>query len=187
MLCIVILFLLVKVAELRITSVSLVFRVIPGHPVLSSLYSYTGINFENLNKLTKAGPNWTVFIRSFYGILQTIGLERFFPEKPKQITVFLNACPIVYDFYDDFWLIGVVLYSSFFSYILKHIYRKCNKNIEWCILLAALQKPIWVVFFGNYFWGYRIILFPFVISWLLIKSNSYVWIKKGLKKKTIYK
>ena len=178
---IIILIILVKVAEQRITSVSLVFRVIPEHPLLSSLYSYTAVNFENLNKLTKVGPSWSIFIRSFYGLLQTIGLGGLFPEKPKQITVFLNACPIAYDFYDDLWLIGVVLYTILLTVILKVVYRKCNKSSRWIILIAALQKPIWVVFFGNYFWGYRIIFFPLIISWLLVKSNDYVWTKRGLR------
>lgn len=172
--------LFVKMAEKRIWSTSLVFRVVEGYPLFSSIYSYTALNFENLNKLTKIGPSWTICVRSLYGIVQLIGLDSFLVETPKQITVFFNACPIAYDFYDDLGLLGVIIYTFLLTIILKEIYKKSNVAIEWLVLFAALQKPIWIVFFGNYFLSYRIIFFPFVVSWVLAIANMYEFCASSL-------
>lgn len=183
----------VGIAQIRIWSGSLVFNVIPGHPVLSTLYSYTAINMENLNKLVYTGPSFTLGKRTWHGVLQLLGLGNVFGgELEREVTGLFNATTLCYDFYDDLWLIGVLLFGFVIFMIVQLIYQKSNVDDRYILLMASLQKAIWMTFFGNYFTSYRVVVFPYIVVALLVLTFRYelvgskITIKKNIiRQKTL--
>lgn len=157
-------------AAQRITSVSLVFNIIPEHPFLSSIYSYTAINYENLNKLINEGPGYYILGRTWNGFWQLFGIDELFDLSESIKTVFLNATPLVYSFYDDLGIIGVVINGIIFGGVLTLIYNKSIKDPTYILLYSSLQKAIWMSFFGNYFTAFRVEVFPYMLIFIIALS-----------------
>lgn len=159
----------VLIMQIRVNQASFVYNVIHGHPVISSIYAYTALNFNNLNLLIKNGSSWLIVNRTFGGITQLLGLYSFFNIPSTYMTRFFNAMPICYAFYDDLGILGVALYTCIIYGIVKILYNKSNSNQNYMILFAALQKAIWMSIFGNYFSQYRVILFPYIVLAIMVK------------------
>lgn len=160
----------IAIAKMRIWSGSMVFEVIPDHPLLSSVYSYVGINFENLNKLIKNGSDYSLVIQSFRGVWELLGFKTFIGLKNSEMTEFFNATTICYDFYEDLGLIGVGIFSILIFSVIQYIYNKSITDSRYVLLLASLQKAIWMCFFSNYFTSYRSVIIPYIVILLLIFS-----------------
>ena len=159
----------VLIMQIRLNQASFVYNVIYGHPVISSIYAYTALNFNNLNLLIKSGNSWLIVIRTFGGLTQLLGLYSFFNIPNTYMTRFFNAMPICYAFYDDLGILGVALYTCIIYGIVKMLYNKSNSNQNYMILFAALQKAIWMSIFGNYFCQYRVTLFPYIVLAIMVK------------------
>lgn len=181
----------VLIMQLRVNySGSLVYSVIEGHTIISVIYSYTALNFNNLTLLTQNGSSWTIINRTFGGITQLLGMYGWFKLPDTYMTVFFNALPICYYFYDDLGLIGVVLYTTIIFSVVKKLYNKCNVNQNYMILMASLQKAIWMSIFGNYFCQYRVTLFPYIVLAIMIKLMNVRFkplTQTKLKRKAVYK
>lgn len=156
---------------------SLVFNVVPGQPFISSIYGYTGLNFENLNKLIIEGADYSIVGRSLGGVLQLFGGESIANFTAKHQTVFFNAVPIVYDFYDDLGALGVVIYTALYFGIVGYIYKRSFYDARYILLIAAMQKAVVCSFYGNYFAAYRVLLFPFLVVAFMIFSFRFVYRK----------
>lgn len=159
---------LVLIIQNRVGSTSLVFHVIRDHPILSAIYSYTGLNLENLNKLTYKGPDLSIIKNSFLGVWQMFGYGTSIEANISETTEFFNATTICYYFYEDLWLIGVVLYTFLIYAVLKFLYNKSMTDSRYVLMIAVLQKAIWMTFFGNYFTAYRVILLPYLVIGIII-------------------
>lgn len=159
---------LIFIASIRINEASMVFNIVRGHPYISAVYSYTALNLENLNKLVNAGSSYSLFGRTFGGFLQLFGLESLGNFTAKWQTYFFNATPLCYGFYDDLGLLGVVLYTFILYAVINVLYTKSRYDIRYILIIAVLQKAIYCVFFGNYFTEYRVIIFPYIVTCLLI-------------------
>ena len=179
----------VAIAQVRIYSGSLVYSVIEGHPLVSSVYGYTILNFENLNKLIKQGPEWTFVLMTYGGFLQLIGVYDFFTIPEYIVTYFFNANTICYDFYADFGLLGVIINTTLLFSCVRIWYQKSMKDRRYLLLMATMQKAIWMVFFGNYFTIYRVMLFPFLVTGIVIYTMNvqYIGNLKFKKKKDFWK
>lgn len=46
--------------------------------------------------------------------------------------------------------------------------RKAKKDSRYVLLLAVLQKSLYMSFFGNYFTGEFIIMWPYIITAILV-------------------
>lgn len=162
----------VVISRVRIFSGSLVYDVIHDYPVISSVYGYTALNFENLNKLINRGSSYSIVLYTYGGFLQLFGLARFFPEPEYITTYFFNANTICYDFYEDLGILGIILNTLILFGCIKIWYRKSLTDYRYLLLIAAMQKAIWMIFFGNYFTIYRVMLFPFLVTGLVIYSMN---------------
>lgn len=144
----------------------------------SSIYTYVAYNFENLNKLTNENFSFTyfwgaqkylmnIFFKDEYmsGDIELLNIE----------TLFFNAKTYLYYFYHDLGMIGVILYPLLIASVIQIIYNLSVIKHRYIILVAALQKAIVFLFFGNYFFGELVLLFPYIIAFLLVlmlKSRS---------------
>ncbi len=160
----------IAIARVRIFSGSLVYSVIEGKPLLSSVYGYTALNFENLNKLIKQGPEWTFVLMTYGGFLQLIGIYDFFTLPEYVVTYFFNANTICYDFYADMGLLGVIINTLLLFTCIRIWYQKSMRDRRYLLLMATMQKAIWMIFFGNYFTIYRVMLFPFLVTGIVVYS-----------------
>ncbi|MEY0737799.1 O-antigen polymerase [Providencia stuartii] len=138
--------------------------------ILSSVYTYVAYNFENLNKLTT-----TSFNPTYYWGGGKFFLKFFFPDYYslqgnliEYETLFFNARTYIYYFYHDLGLVGVAVHSLLISSIVQKSYNLSLSNPRYIILVAGFQKAIVFLFFSNYFYGEFVILFPYLVTLLLI-------------------
>ena len=174
----------VAISQKRIYSGSLVYQVVKGHPIVSSIYGYTALNFENLNRLTQRGPKYTIILMTYGGFMQLLGLDGLY-ELPEYImTYFFNANTICYDFYEDLGLLGVIINTLVIFGFVRIIYKKSVKDRRYLLMMSVMQKAIWMVFFGNYFTIYRVMLFPYFVTALVVYSmNIQISLRRGKIKK----
>lgn len=139
--------------------------------ILSQIYTYVAMNFQNLNALIESNTEptyiwggWKFFLKFFFisGYdLNTVGLA-------DHSVGFFNAKTFIYYFYNDLGLVGVILYSLTIGIILQNIYNNASKNIKYFILNASLMKAIVFMFFGNYFFGELVLIFPYLLIYILV-------------------
>ena len=172
----------VAMSRIRINEGSLVYDVIHGHPIISSVYGYTALSFENLNKLTQKGPAYTIISCTYGGFIQLLGLGRFFAQPEYITTYFFNSNTICYEFYEDLGIIGVVINTLLIFGVIRCWYEKSVKDSSYILLLDVLKKAIWMTFFGNYFTIYRVIVFPYIVTWMVTLSMKFDFSRKdGIK------
>ncbi|PIE24846.1 MAG: hypothetical protein CSA60_02515 [Neptuniibacter caesariensis] len=84
-----------------------------------------------------------------------------------QLGVF-NARTYLYSYYHDFKYLGVVVISFFLGNFLSNVYLNIKKHPYLIPLLGALKKAIYVPFFGDYFFGELVLMFPYILIMLII-------------------
>ncbi|MHA2879086.1 O-antigen polymerase [Vibrio campbellii] len=140
--------------------------------IFSPIYTYIAMNFENFNKLTLDSQHSF----TFYWASLKFMLYPFYPEAyegtdsiVKYIdTLFFNARTILYPFYHDLGLFGVILYSLLISFFVNWVYFQAQREVRYTLVLAYLQKAILFSFFGNYYFGELVLLFPYIIAIVLL-------------------
>ena len=160
------LFMLVRVRN----SQSLVYTAVEGNPYFSSIFMYIATGFENLNSLVKHGSPYTVIYATILKPILDVARLKMNIEFLNFEVVFFNAKPIAYSFYHDLGIAGVIIYTFVIYSIVGFIYKRAKYDRRYLLLLAALQKSIYVIFFGNYFTGTVGTSFPFVIIGILAFS-----------------
>lgn len=139
--------------------------------VLSQLYTYIAMNFQNLNTLVNSNFAPTYF----WGAGKFI-LYPFFKEDYENNLVgltdfntdFFNAKTYLYYFINDMGVFGAFLYSLIIGLIIQSVYNLSVRNIKFFVLIACLLKPIIFMFFGNYFFGDNILFLPYLFVFILI-------------------
>jgi len=174
----------VGIARFRVVEGSMVFQSIEGESpfavLVSPIVTYIGYNFENLRKLVEYDSHsYTFFHLTFMPIYHILGMRgglnlTLFDTK------FFVARTYIYPFYHDLGLLGVIIFPFLISAFVSLIYRKSRRNKpEYIILLAALQRAIVYVFFGNYFFGEFILIWPYLVAVVVMKSLKYKLTKQG--------
>lgn len=156
------------VMMLRVNEESIVVNT-TNNPVFSIFYTYIATCYANLNDLinhdyayhligsSTLAPLWSFFgIKNNFEVVSLTQLEMF------------NARTYLYSFYHDFKLFGVILVPFLMGLFTSYLYKMTLTKPHWIILLATLQKAIFTPFFGNYFFGELVILFPYLITAVLI-------------------
>lgn len=146
--------------------------------IFSQIYTYVAMNFQNLNKLIISDVEPTYF----WGALKFILSPFFKYEYDNNLlglvnfeTDFFNAKTYIYYFYHDLGLVGVLIYSLTIGILIQSIYNLSLSSFKFFALVACFMKPIFFMFFGNYFFGEMITTLPFFIILflvLLMKSNT---------------
>ena len=133
----------------------------------SPIYLYVATCFDNLNTLIKSGTPMTLcYATVLKPILDVFNIDLNIPIIEYNYS-FFNARTMIYSFYHDLGIIGVVIYSFIIYMVVSRIYRRAKYDSRYLLLLAALQKSIYMVFFGNYFTGVFCPSFPFIVIWFL--------------------
>ncbi|MDR2221537.1 MAG: oligosaccharide repeat unit polymerase [Flavobacteriaceae bacterium] len=137
---------------------------------LSVFYSYIAPCFANMNDLINSDLPYHLYGNASFAPLWTIIGEHSQMKvvRFEQFGVF-NATPYVYGFYHDYKVYGVIFFPFVFGYLVSKIYSASVLNSSyWILLLAALQKGLYLSFFGNYFTGEMVLLFPFLFIVIII-------------------
>lgn len=163
------LFIIVGLMIVRVNNESVIFTM-TGNRYFSIFYSYIATCFANLNDLIIAdlpyhllgdatlAPIWTLM-----GIKDEFKIIEF-----NQLDIF-NARTYLYQFYYDYKIFGIIFFPFIFGICLSFLYQYSNKKLYYLILLSILQKAIYTPFFGNYFTGEFIIMFPYLFSLIIIQ------------------
>ena len=149
---------------------------------ISQPYMYIAHNFENLNYMINNIFRWTFGRRMLYPLFTLTLIKKFFPivvDAPYYIIKpELSTVTLIYDFYYDFGLVGIVVFCFLIGYIGKRLEDKGYMLIEkrtdnnyMIVLLAYYSYIMFFSFFQTYFsltdtWVYIIILL--VLSKLFI-------------------
>lgn len=139
---------------------------------ISPIYSYIAFNFENLLKLIKADTSYTFFHYSLLPIWDILGLRGMLNIRIYD-TEFFNARTYLYSFYHDLGIIGTIIYPLIIGVILASLYNKMNRDCRYILMLAVLQKAIIMSFFGNYFFGEFIMIWPYIVTGMVVLSLKY--------------
>jgi oligosaccharide repeat unit polymerase len=185
---IILLTILVAFAFMRMGTGSAVFLLF-GDDIISmlfsSLYSYIAFNYENLYQLIQANNtmsggwySWKFLLKTFFYNEYELNFFNF----KDYDTLFFNARTYLYPFYHDLHFVGILLYPFLLGVLLSLIVKISNRKALYLVLVMALQKSIFVISFGNYFFGELVLLFPFLIIFfvtflnkkLIIGRNKYV-------------
>lgn len=169
----IILILFVGIAFIRLPENSKVFtslgdsRSIYGY--ISPIYSYIAYNFENLFKLVSSNNTYTFFHYSLKPVWEVMGLGEnlnltFYD------TSFFNARTYLYPFYHDLGFLGALIFPFLIGAFLSIIYKKSYNKPQYILMLAVLQKGIANTFFGNYFFGEFGIMWPYIVTGIVIIS-----------------
>lgn len=170
--CIIILFLLFTYLRLSTGGMVASYLGDGAASYISPIYTYVAINFENFNKLTLSDEfNYTYYLSSLKFIIYPFYPELYnsqFGDIKDFNTLFFNAKPFIYYFYHDLGLFGVALYSSLISSLVSLFYLVSKRDVRYSLMLSFMQKAIFFLFFGNYFFGEMVIFFPYVFGMLAI-------------------
>ncbi|KNC91476.1 O-antigen polymerase [Trabulsiella odontotermitis] len=141
--------------------------------VLSQIYTYIAMNFQNLNALITSNFEPTYiwgslrfFLKPFFSDYydkNTFGLTDYY-------TLFFNAKTFLYYFYNDLGLAGVIIYPLIIGVLIQSLYNKSVNNIKYFVLIACFMKAIVFLFFGNYFFGELVIMAAYIIVFIILRN-----------------
>lgn len=139
--------------------------------ILSQVYTYMAMNFQNLNSLviSESAPTYfwgaaKFFLKSFFQssyIDNDMGLKDF-------SVSFFNAKTYIYYFYNDLGFTGVILYPLLIGCLLQILYNKSLVRVKYFLFIAFFIKAIVFMFFGNYFFGELVLIFPYLVLMVIM-------------------
>jgi oligosaccharide repeat unit polymerase len=139
--------------------------------ILSQIYTYVAMNFQNLNALVDSNSQPTYIWGSLKFLLKFFFLNGYDTNTfglSDNTVGFFNAKTYIYYFYNDLGYAGIILYPLVIGLVVQSIYNKSCKDIKYFALNSSLMKAIVFMFFGNYFFGEMVLLFPYLLIWILI-------------------
>lgn len=154
----------------------------PFNVMLSQLYTYIAMNFQNLNSLINSYSEPTFVWGSLKFILKpffwndydtsSLGIQDY-------SVLFFNAKTFIYYFYSDLGMAGVIFYPFIIGVVIQFFYNKACGDIKYYVLIASLMKAIVFMFFGNYFFGELVVLFPYIVVLFFISTMQTIHIKES--------
>ena len=162
-------FILIGIMFLRVSDTSVVMTT-TTNPVVSILYSYIATSFANLNDYIIGNHPYHLLGNATFSPLWTlIGVkENMKIVVTQQLDVF-NACTYLYGFYHDFKITGIIIFPFLLGLALAMSYHNSIYGSSyWILLIAVMQKAIYIPFFGNYFTGEFILFFPYLLVTFII-------------------
>lgn len=138
----------------RVVSESAVFSgTVVANRTFNSIYNYFALSFNNFDMLVRRGSPFTgikyclISLSKLFGIYKETDIIRF-------QTFIFNAGPFIYGFYHDLGLFGVIMWPAIIYAAIGKIYILSKyKRPEFILLLGMFGKALFVLSFGNYFFG----------------------------------
>ncbi|WP_423736762.1 O-antigen polymerase [Chitinophaga caseinilytica] len=172
---------------LRISNETSVVYTTTENPFVSIFYSYIALNFENLQQLIDAdlGFHWAGNA-TFKAFWTTVGMREQLPIVEFNTLDIFNARTYLYPFYHDFGIAGCLVFPFLLGLAVSLLYKASvyNGNKYYTIPLSLLQKPIMFAFFGNYFFGEMVLIWPLAIG-IIIAWISNTKLKLPIEKGTM--
>ena len=166
----------IGITLVRIPKGSMVYSILGNNNILyeyiSPIYSYIAFNFENLFKLILLNEHYNFFHYSLLPIWDILGFRESLNIQIYD-TEFFNARTYLYSFYHDLGIFGALFFPFLIGCVLSVLYKKMVSDSRYVLLLAVLQKAIFVTFFGNYFFSELVVIWPYFITALLVLSLKY--------------
>ncbi|WP_061276634.1 O-antigen polymerase [Cedecea neteri] len=139
--------------------------------ILSQIYTYIAINFQNLNALINSNSELTYV----WGGLKFL-LKPFFTYEydTNQVGLsdysvgFFNAKTFIYYFYNDLSYVGIIIYPLIIGIVVQLIYNSMCRDVKYLTLTASLMKAVVFMFFGNYFFGELVLIFPYLLIFFFL-------------------
>lgn len=149
--------------------------------LLSQIYTYIAMNFQNLNTLVNSNfeptyfwGGFKFFLKPFFGAAyerNEVGLTDY-------TTLFFNAKTFIYYFYNDLGLAGVIIYPLVIGFAMQLLYNSGVQKVKYFVVIACLMKPILFMFFGNYFFGEFVLLIPYIMILILALNVKTIYVKR---------
>lgn len=152
---------------IRVTNTDSAVYTTTDSPIVSIFYSYIALNFENLQQLIHADLDYRLAGNASLRPLWTIvGQKEQFPVVEFTTLDVFNAKTYLYPFYHDYKLWGVLIFPFLIGLGIGFVYRvvTVSKNKYYIIVMALLQKSIFFAFFGNYFFGELVVMWPYLVG-----------------------
>lgn len=131
------------------------------NPITVSAYNYIAYSFENFSRIVEKGSRYQIFANVFQSVYKALGIYDAKQIISNEIGGVYNSLTWLSPFYDDLGVAGVIIYPSVISFILATFYNKAQTDAYYILLLAVLQKAIFIPFFGNYFLTTLSVMFPY--------------------------
>lgn len=148
--------------------------------LLSQIYTYIAMNFQNLNALVNSNfeptyfwGGFKFFLKPFFGSAydgNEVGLTDY-------TTLFFNAKTFIYYFYNDIGLAGVIIYPLVIGFFMQLLYNSSVQKVKYFVIIACFMKPILFMFFGNYFFGEFVILIPYIMISILVFNVKTIYVR----------
>lgn len=136
----------------------------------NTIYNYVAITFQVLDKLIRHGSPYSGFSATWITLSKVFGAYN--PDAQLLYTLGeynYNARTFLYPFYHDLGVFGIIVYPTLIFSVIGFLYRRAmTTKPHYILYLAILQKPIMVLFFGNYFFGSFTNDIPYFITVFLL-------------------
>lgn len=149
--------------------------------LLSQIYTYIAMNFQNLNALVNSNFESTYFWGGFKFFLKPFfgaAYERNEVGLTDYTTLFFNAKTFIYYFYNDLGLAGVIIYPLVIGFTMQLLYNSSVQKVKYFVVIACLMKPILFMFFGNYFFGEFVLVIPYIMILILALNVKTIYVKR---------
>lgn len=146
------------------------------NPIIVSAYNYIAYSFENFSIIVENGSRLSIFSNVFQTMYKFLGM--FKPDQViyHEVANVYNSLTWLSNFYDDLGIVGTIIYPALISSLLSICYNKSQKNKYFVLILAVLQKPVFVVFFGNYFLTSLSVMFPYFVTGIICYLSTKIHI-----------
>lgn len=119
----------------------------------NSIYNYFALSFNNFDKLVQHGSPFTIIEHSLISLSRILGVYNE-ADLIRNQTLIFNSAIFLYGFYHDLGIIGVIIWPTIIFLVIGKIYvLSKEKKPEMVLLLGMFGKAIFVLSFGNYFFG----------------------------------
>lgn len=140
--------------EYRVVKESAVFSgTVVSNRIFNSIYNYFALAFNNFDMLVRDGSPLTIVEYSLISFSKMIGIyssDHIINHK----TLIFNEELFIYGFYHDLGFWGILIWPILIYIFIGRIYvLSRDKKPELILLLAMYGKALFVLPFGNYFFG----------------------------------
>jgi len=173
--------LLYYLMSIRLDMSSYVFQGNFNNALLNSTYNYSAFCFQRFNSVVKDGSSYAIGANTWFSLYKMFGINTL-TGLSKFTNISAAICCAAW-YYDDLGFIGIVIYATLTGYIYSSLYNRIGKKPYSVLMLAALQKPVFTMFFGNYLFPIFTVTISYLLTALLIvlaeKNSLHIRIKKS--------
>jgi oligosaccharide repeat unit polymerase len=154
------------------------------------LYLYLGMGFENLNHYINNYNDLFFGARTFYPVFAFSLTKEFIEFDYSQFlpSQYFTVSTLIYDFYLDYGLFGVIFFSFIIGLLTRKIYINLieKQNISYVILYSMFAHNIVFIFFVNFFsnttWIFQLGILGVVLYILNLNFPVNRWDYRGVNK-----